>query len=83
MPEPIDVISMFRDRVVRPVKFRYAGRTHKVARVLYNWVTREGRFPVHHFAVLTEDGNRYGLSLNTYTMAWTLGADEAAGAGRG
>ncbi|MFW6158632.1 MAG: hypothetical protein ACOC8E_04675 [Planctomycetota bacterium] len=81
MPERIDVISVFRDGTVRPVKFRYAGRAHKVARVLYNWVTREGRFPVYHFAVLTEDGHRCGLSLNTYTMVWFLSAvDESAAA---
>ena len=72
MPEKIDVISMFRDRTVRPVRFRYAGRTYQVERLLYTWVTREGSFPVHHFAVETDAGDRRELSLNTYTLAWTL-----------
>ena len=78
MAERIDVISMFRKRTVRPVKFKYAGRVHKVSKVLYTWVTREGSFPVHHFSVLTEDGNRFELSLNTYTIDWALDTDEAA-----
>ena len=72
MSEHIDVISMFKNKTVRPVKFRYAGRTHKVAKILYPWVTREGGYPVHHFSVLTADGNRFTLSLNTYTMSWVL-----------
>jgi len=72
MSEQIDVISVFRKKTVRPVKFRYAGRTHKIARILYPWVTREGGYPVHHFSVLTDDGNRFTLSLNTYKMHWAL-----------
>ena len=81
MAERIDVISMFRNGTVKPVKFRYAGRTHKVAKVLYAWVTREGSFPVHHFSVETEDGNRFDISLNTYTMDWALSDIDWAAAG--
>ncbi len=77
MSEHIDVIGIFRGRTVRPVKFRYAGRVHTVAKVLYAWVTREGSFPVHHFSVLTKDGNRYQVSLNTYTISWALDPAEA------
>ena len=72
MSERIDVIGIFRGRTVRPVKFRYAGRVHTVAKVLYAWVTREGSFPVHHFSVLTQDGNRYHVLLDTYTISWAL-----------
>jgi len=77
MSESIDVISVFRRRTVRPVKFRYAGRTHKVKKILYTWVTREGGYPVHHFSVLTEDGNRLTLLLRTYTMDWALASEES------
>jgi hypothetical protein len=76
MSESIDVISRFHRRSVQPTRFRYAGRVHTVARILYTWVTREGRFPVHHFTVLTQDGNRYEMSLHTYTMGWTLQSDD-------
>ena len=76
MPEQIDVISIFKRKTVRPVKFRYAGRTHKVAKILYPWITREGGYPVHHFSVLTDDGNRFTLSLNTYKMSWMLETPE-------
>lgn len=80
MAEPIDVISVFHKKTVKPVKFKYAGRTHKVAKILYAWVTREGSFPVHRFSVLTEDGNRFDLTLNTYQMDWAISdVDEAVG----
>ena len=76
--ESIDVISVFHKKTVRPVKFKYAGRVHVVSKILYTWMTREGSFPVHNFSVLTEDGERFALSLNTYTMDWTISCvDEA------
>jgi hypothetical protein len=78
MAERIEVISVFRQKTVRPVKFKYAGRVHVVSKILYSWMTREGSFPVHNFSVLTEDGERFALSLNTYTMDWTISCvDEA------
>lgn len=76
MAEGIDVISIFRKKTIRPVKFKYAGRTHRITKLLYTWVTREGSYPVHHFSVLTQDGNRFELSLSTYTMAWALESAE-------
>ena len=80
--ESIDVISMFHKKTVRPVKFKYAGRVHVVSKVLYTWVTREGSYPVHHFSVLTEDGNRFSVTLRTYQMDWSISAvDESAAVG--
>ena len=72
MPEPIDVITIFHNHAIRPAKFKYAGRTHVVEKILYTWITREGRYPVHHFSVLTRDGNRFQIDLDTYQMAWSL-----------
>jgi len=78
MAERIDVISVFSNKTVRPVKFKYAGRTHRVSKILYTWMTRDGSFPVHHFSVLNENGDRFEISLNTYTMDWMLEESEAA-----
>jgi len=82
MPETIDVVSIFHRRTVKPVKFRYAGRVHRVEKLLYTWTTREGSFPVHHFSVLTQDGNRFQLDLNTYQMVWSISVVDEAVAGQ-
>lgn len=72
MAVSIDVVSISRRGSIKPVKFKYAGRTHRVQKILYNWMTREGGFPVHHFSVSTLDDNLFEISLNTYTMNWLL-----------
>jgi hypothetical protein len=78
MSTPIDVVSIFRKKTVKPVKFKYAGRTHRIEKIMYAWITREGGFPVHHFSVITQDGNRFEISLRTYTMDWAIDESDLA-----
>lgn len=70
--ETIDVVTVFREGRMAPVKFRWAGRTHPVARVAYRWVTRQGAYPIHHFSVVAADGQIYEIILNTQNMNWSI-----------
>ena len=70
--EPIDVVTVFRDGRMAPVKFRWAGRTHLIARVAYRWVTREGAHPVYHFSAVTGDDQTVEIILNTQNMQWSI-----------
>jgi len=70
--EPIDVLTIFRDGSMRPAKFKWAGKTYKVSRVTYEWITREGTYPVYHFAVMADGDDVYEIELSTCTMSWTL-----------
>ena len=70
--DPIDVVTVFRDGKMAPVKFRWAGRTYPIARVAYAWVTRQGAYPVHHFSVFTDDGQSVEILLNIQTMQWSI-----------
>jgi hypothetical protein len=70
--EAIDVLSVFRDGRVQPVRFKWAGRTHTVSRVAYAWVTREGAHPLHHFSLLAGGKDVYEVVFDTYRMSWWL-----------
>ena len=70
--EPIDVLTIFHDGALRPVKFKWTGKTYKISRVTYEWVTKEGNYPLYHFAVMADGDDVYEIHLNTRTMAWTL-----------
>ncbi|MFP4057575.1 MAG: hypothetical protein ACLF0G_11965 [Candidatus Brocadiia bacterium] len=70
--DPIDVVTVFREGRMAPVKMRWAGRAHAIARVAFCWVTRQGAYPVYHFSVVTEDGQTCEIILNTQTMQWSL-----------
>jgi hypothetical protein len=70
--EPIDVMTIFRDGAIRPVKFKRGGRTYTISRVTYEWITKEGSYPLYHFAVMADGDDVYEIHLNTFTMSWTL-----------
>ena len=70
--DPIDVVTIFRDGGMAPVKFRWAGRTHPITRVAYRWVTREGAYPVHHFSVVAAADQICEIILNTQDMQWSI-----------
>jgi len=70
--EPIDVVTVFRHGAMAPVKFRWAGRTYRVERVAYRWVSREGAHPIYHFCVLTADDQTCEIELHTRNMRWTI-----------
>ena len=77
--EPIDVLSIFRDGAMRPVKFKWSQRTLLIRRVSYRWVTREGAYPVHHFAVMVDGHDSYHITFDTYTMHWVLESVDTEG----
>ncbi|MBM4032778.1 MAG: hypothetical protein FJ291_13445 [Planctomycetes bacterium] len=70
--EPIDVVTVFREGRMAPVKFRWAGRVYPVTRVAYRWVTREGAFPLYHFSIVARDAQLCEVVLNTQTMQWSI-----------
>jgi len=70
--DPIDVVTVFREGRMAPVKFRWAGHTYPIARVAYRWVTREGAFPVYHFSVVAGDDQIVEIILNTQNMQWSI-----------
>lgn len=70
--DTIDVVTVFQEGRMAPVKFRWGGRTYPVTRVAYRWITRQGAYPIHHFSVATPDGQLCELALNTQSMQWSL-----------
>ena len=70
--EAIDVISVFREGNVQPVKFKWAGRTLTVSRIAYAWVTRQGSHPQYHFSLLTGGREVYEIVFNSFRVTWTL-----------
>ena len=70
--EPIDVMTIFRDGSMRPVKFKRGAKAYKISKVTYEWVTKEGNYPINHFAVMADGDDVYEIHLSTLTMSWTL-----------
>ena len=70
--QSIDVLTIFHNGAVRPVKIKWAGRTHTIHHIAYRWVTRDGSHQVRHYSAALDSGSLCEIELHTHTMRWTL-----------
>ena len=71
LDEPITVGVLFERTAVRPVWFRWQGRTVKIKEVTSRWQTSRGSVLLTHLAV-TDGINLYGLVLDQRHLTWKL-----------
>ncbi|MBI5056081.1 MAG: hypothetical protein HZB61_05655 [Nitrospirae bacterium] len=70
--EHISVIVSFGPRYrIRPVKFKWSGKTFEVKEITYMWKTTEGQNLVHHFSV-TDGRTLYELAFDATSLIWRL-----------
>jgi len=69
--EPIRVLADFSGGSVKPLRFRWAGRTCQVHAVNAQWVDRQGDYPAVHFSVQSGD-ETYLIHFASGDMQWWL-----------
>jgi len=71
--EPVEVIALFREGKLSPLRFRWRQRVYRIARINGGWDTEEGATRFHHFAVMSDDGSDvFELSYNTRAHQWRI-----------
>ena len=70
--EQISVMVSFGPRYrIKPVKFRWSGKTFEVKEITYVWKTNEGQSLIHHFSV-TDGKTLYQLAFDAASLIWRL-----------
>ncbi len=70
--EPIDVIAVFENSRMRPIRFKWKDRVYRVKQVTGTWISEVGRYRHRHFAVVDEATNFFELSFDERDTNWTL-----------
>ena len=70
--EPIEVIALFRQGRLSPLKFRWRERVYRVMRVNGTWSRNEGRTRHFHFAVMSDSPDVYELAYDEYSHNWRI-----------
>lgn len=68
----IEMIALFRDGRIQPLKFRWRDRVYRVQRVNGEWVSDEGQTRLYHYSVMTSGPDVYELTYNSGTRGWQL-----------
>lgn len=72
MNEPVEVIVHFCSSRVRPIRFLWRGRAHKIEAVRGRWTTLEGQARCHHWAVQADGVGACELAFDMNSMAWQI-----------
>ncbi len=70
--EPIDVVAVFEGSRVRPVRFRWQGRTYRLKEITASWQTRVGTDIKHHFSAIDQGSANVQLTYDLAQRSWVL-----------
>src|SRR5256885_4133087 len=62
--DPIEVITMFGNGKMRPIRFRWKNKIVKVAKVTGDWIRHEGQNKIPFFGVFGGRFGYYGVCYN-------------------
>ncbi|MBU1636296.1 hypothetical protein KKC97_01350 [bacterium] len=70
--EPIEVIALFRQGKLSPLKFRWREQVYRVTRINGAWNRNEGQNRLFHYAVMSDNTDIYELSYNECSQSWRI-----------
>ena len=72
LSDPVDVLTVFVDGAMRPLRFRWKGRVVRVRKVSGQWVRREGSALLRYFSVEGSGADTYELCYDPRGPTWVL-----------
>ncbi len=70
--EPIEVISHFKEGVIKPLRFKWNGRVYKIRRFNGHWTSHQGYYKQHHFSVVSDSSDYFELMFDSSNMDWQI-----------
>lgn len=71
--EPVEVITYFDGKKMRPMRFRWRGRPYHVVQVNGIWSDLKGQEKQYHFHVSTKESGSFELIYHNGLCTWKLG----------
>ncbi|HYE22243.1 MAG TPA: hypothetical protein VD998_01490 [Verrucomicrobiae bacterium] len=69
--DPVEVVTVFKEDRILPVRFFWKGREFLVKKVNLVYHHFEGRVKIYYFAV-SDQANYFKLQFNSDSLKWTL-----------
>lgn len=72
LDDEIEVIALFERRQLKPCRFRWRGKIHKVDRITGDWTSDVGQAKLRFFAVVDSMANFFQLCYDERAMSWKI-----------
>ena len=70
--ESIEVISLFKEGIIKPLRFKWNGRVYKISRINGHWVSPQGYNKQYHFSLIADSSDYFEIVLDTSNFEWQL-----------
>ena len=70
--ESIEVLVHFASNQIRPLRFLWKSRSHRIESVRGKWVTLEGKQKCIHYAIVAPGVGSCELAFDVEKMEWKL-----------
>ena len=70
--EEIEVISLFTDGKIRPLRFKWNERIYKINTINGHWINSQGYTKQHHFSVIADNSDYFEIMMDTSNFEWQI-----------
>ncbi len=70
--DPVDVLTVFTEGRIEPLRFRWKGRVIRVRRITGRWSRREGQSLLRYFSIEGPGAETYELFYDPRGPRWIL-----------
>jgi len=70
--EAIEVISLFKEGKIKPLRFKWNGRVYRISRLNGHWVNPKGYDKQYHFSLIADNSDYFEIMFDTATFEWQI-----------
>lgn len=70
--EPIELIAVFKNGGMQPLKFKWNDRVYRIGKINGEWTSEEGVNRYYHYSVMVGGPDCFELCYDSKNMTWEL-----------
>jgi hypothetical protein len=70
--EPIEVITLFKEGHIKPLRFKWNGRVYKINRINGQWASPQGYNKQIHYSLIADSSDYFEIMLDTSNYEWQV-----------
>ncbi|MCA9744161.1 hypothetical protein KC734_21670 [candidate division KSB1 bacterium] len=70
--EPIDVITVFQNGKLQPLRFKWKDSVYRISKVQSHWMVPQAQGRAYHFAVTTGSPDSFEIIFSDSDLKWQL-----------
>ena len=70
--EAIEVITLFKEGKIKPLRFKWNGRIYKITTVHGSWSSPQGYNKQYHFSLITDSSDQFEITFDTSNFEWQV-----------